>query len=184
MYTRDPTFNQAFRQIGDVMLSAPETPPVATADQAIDGIQIIGIGVDPGQHVAPGAKIDAHVYFQVDQPTRAAYQFQLVAWPIAAGGRATTTPASPPISTGLRTTADGAFVTDRWRAGDHVRERFKLTIPADWHGEGVALGLVAVDASGGKHKPTGPALATEPFTAILGVLPADPGAGSSASPHP
>jgi hypothetical protein len=35
----------------------------------------------------------------------------------------------------------------------------------------VAFGLVAVDAAGVKLRPTGAALTSDPFTAVLGILP-------------
>jgi hypothetical protein len=73
--------------------------------------------------------------------------------------------------TAMRPTADGAFASDHWKAGDYVRERFTLVIPADWQGDGIALGLVTADPSGAKLRATGAALAIDPFTALLGVLP-------------
>ena len=187
MYARDPTFNQAFRQIGDVALTAAPMPQVATAGQALDGIAILGIGVEAGRELAPGARVDVHVYFHVAQPTKAAYRFQLAAWQVDPHAPAEPT-AAQTLRTGLRATADGAFATDHWQAGDNVRERFTLEIPADWSAGGVALGLVAMAADGTRHKPTGAALASDPFTAVLGVLPlvgaAAPGPGSSGTARP
>ena len=74
----------------------------------------------------------------------------------------------------MRITADGAFASNRWKAGDYLRERFTLVIPAEWQGDGVALGLVTADLMGGKVKATGAALASDPFTAVLGILPLGP----------
>jgi hypothetical protein len=173
MFVRDPKFNQAFRQIGDVMLAAAPAPEVPTQGQTIDGIEVLGIGVAARGQLRPGGKTDVHVYFHVDRPTTTAYRFQLVAWPAA-------DPAAPPIRTGLRATADGAFATDRWKAGDYLRERFSVTLPADWHGD-VAIGLVAAEATGAKHTPTGPAHPTDPFAAVLGVLPLHPDAAAQGS---
>ena len=81
-----------------------------------------------------------------------------------------------------RATADGAFATDRWKAGDYFRERFTLVVPVGWRGRGdaIAIGLAASDATGGRWKPTGAALAAEPFAAVLGALPV----GSSADRRP
>ena len=82
MFVRDPTFNQAFRQLSDVVLPAAPTPQIATADQRIDGIAVIGIGTADGRPPLAGAGVDIHVYFHVEQPTSTAYRFQLAAWPV------------------------------------------------------------------------------------------------------
>ena len=87
------------------------------------------------------------------------------------------------VRTSLRATADGAYATDHWRAGDYIRERFTVSVPAYWHGDGVGLGLVAADPAGGKHRATGAALPTDPFTAVLGTLPLA-GRGSPAGSQP
>jgi len=180
MYVRDPKFNQAFRQVSDVALTAAPAPEVVTTGQRIDGIEILGIGVEAGHKLMRGAKVDLHVYFRVDQPTTTAYRFLLSAWPVDR----TAPPAEPApgqiIRTAMRATADGAFTSSHWRAGDYIRERFTLIIPADWHGDGVALGLVTADPAGAKVKATGAALQADPFVAVLGVLPL----GSSDAPRP
>jgi hypothetical protein len=183
MFVRDPTFNQAFRQLSDVVLRAAPTPEVATEGQSVDGIAITGIGTSDGKPLAPGGKADIHVYFRVDQPTTAAYRFALAAWPVDRGA-----PPGPPspgaiYRTPSRTTAAGAFATDRWKAGDFVRERFTVTLPMDWRGDGVVVGLVAEPASGPPHKPTGPSLAIDPGVAVLGTLPMR-APGSSSTPNP
>jgi len=147
---------------------------VATQGQAIEGIEILGIGTAAGKPLVRGTKVDIHVYFHVTRPTTTAYQFQLVAWPVD--------PAAPPADpapdhiyrTAMRLTADGTFATDHWRAGDHIRERFSLFIPPGSPGNGLAVGLVAEGPTGGKLKATGTALASDPSTAVLGVLPLGP----------
>jgi len=161
----------------------------------------LGIGVEAGKQLVPGAKVDVHVYFHVAQPTATAYRFLLSAWPVdrrrpiagggdpdgSAGGAgvlprgidAKAPPADPApdriYRTPLRATADGAFASDRWKAGDYIRERFSLAIPADWpmdrQADGVAIGLVTANPAGGKVKATGAALPGDPYTAVLGILP-------------
>ena len=170
MYARDPKFNQAFRQLADVVLSAPPTPEVVTSGQTIDGIEVLGIGVAAGKQLVRGTKVDVHVYFHVTRPTTAAYQFQLVAWPVDRKAPPADPAADRVYRTPMRATADGAFASNRWKAGDYIRERFNLVIPADWQGDGIALGLVTSGATG-RVKVTGAALADDPFTAVLGVLP-------------
>src|SRR5262249_52051883 len=75
----------------------------------------------------------------------------------------------------MRMTADGTFASDHWKTGDYIRERFPLAIPAAWHGDGIAIGLVTADPAGTKQPVTGAALVADPFTAVLGVLALDPG---------
>jgi len=171
MYARDPKFNQAFRQIADVALSAPPAPEVATRGQTIEGIEILGIGVEAGKQLVRGAKVDVHVYFHVDQPTTTAYRFLVSAWPVDSKAPPADPAPATIYRTTMRATADGAFASDHWKAGDYVRERFTVAISADWQGDGVAIGLSVAGMTGGKLKATGAALASDPFTAVLGVLP-------------
>jgi arylsulfatase A-like enzyme len=184
MYARDPTFNQAYRQLADVTLSAAPTPQVATTGQTIDGIEILGIGIEAGKQLARGTKVDVHVYFHVHQPTATAYRFLLSAWPVDAKAPAADPAPAAIYRTAMRTTEGGVFASDRWKAGDYIRERFSLVIPPEWQGDGVALGLVTADAAGGKRKATGAALAADPYTAVLGILPLGPPGGSSPERHP
>jgi arylsulfatase A-like enzyme len=158
---RNPLFNQAFRQIQDVVLSGPPQPVARTTGQRIDGIEVLGIswaGIP-----VPGKPAEVHVYFRVDQPTTKVYRFGIAAWP------AGTVPTAAARSA-TRPTADGAFATDQWKAGDHIRERFSFTLPPEWTGE-VTIGLVAIDPANTKVMPTGDKPATEPTIAILGSLP-------------
>jgi arylsulfatase A-like enzyme len=202
MYVRDPTFNQAYRQLADVVLSSAPAPQIATAGQTLDGIAILGAGIADDRPVAPGARLDVHVYFHVEQPTTIAYRFQLAAWPIDPADPTAAPAPGRILRTSLRATAGGAFSTERWKSGDNIRERFPLTIPPDWPpgwpaggppggppggpagGRGaLGLGLVAEDAAGKIHPPTGDRLASDPTIAVLGTIPAS-APGSSPPPRP
>ncbi|MDQ3369071.1 MAG: sulfatase-like hydrolase/transferase, partial [Myxococcota bacterium] len=181
LYARDPLFNQAYRQISDVILRDPPAPPVPTAHVLGDGrLEILGIGPVDGKPLVPGAKTEVHVYFRVVEPTPTAYRFQLVAWPTPLA--APLTGALPPQTarSSARATADGAYPSDRWRKGDYIRERFVVTLPADWKAEGLGVGLVVSDPSGARVQATGPAPTGDPTTLVLGVLPL----GSSAPTGP
>ena len=182
MYVRDPMFNQAYRQLADVVLPSAPTAQVATAGQTLDGITILGTGIADGRPVTPGARLDVHVYFRVDQPTATSYRFQLAAWPVDPAAPSAAPAPSQIVRTGVRPTAGGAFTTERWKPGDHVRERFPITLPASWHGA-LGLGLVAEDPAGKAHPPTGEALASDPTIAVLGTIPAG-ATGSSPQAHP
>jgi choline-sulfatase len=179
LYARDPLFNQAYRQMSDVILPSVPAPAVRTEGQTLDGgkLAILGIGPAAGKPLA--GKTDVHVYFRATAPTAIPYRFQLVVWPV---GPEADLRALPPtaVRTALRATADGAYPTDRWRAGDAIRERFAVTLPAEWTGS-VAVGLYATDATtGAQARATGPAVGNDPFLLVLGVLPL----GSSPLPHP
>jgi len=180
LYARDPLFNHSFRQMQDVITNEPA--PIVTTNQSLAGgaIEIVGIGPAAGKPLAPGAKTEVHVYFHAKQTTPVQYRFQLVAWPAGTPGD----PVPPTaIRSAFRTTAEGAFGTDRWRAGDRVRERFAIQIPPDWKADRMVIGLAAGDVQGtDKVRPTGPTPDNDSVIAILGILPVQP--GSSQPPAP
>ncbi|HEU0036894.1 MAG TPA: sulfatase-like hydrolase/transferase [Kofleriaceae bacterium] len=191
LYARDPLFNQAFRQMSDVILKTAVTPPVATANQSIvegDGaIEILGIGPADGKPLVPGRKADVHIYFRVKQPIATGYRFSIALWQAAPG-----TPLDGPTPSAIvrgpvRTTAEGAYPPNRWKRGELIRERFPFNIPADWRG-GIAVGLYVVDpATGERRPPAGPHPSNEPNLFALGILPlAAPASpqGSQTPPRP
>jgi hypothetical protein len=174
MYARDPLFNQAAERTKDVLLAGPPSVPIATTGQSLDGgkIEILGIGTADGQKLVPGARVDVHVYFKVVDRSAIAYKFLLAAWPVYAGKWKPTDPAPPNLfKSAMRPTADGFFASDRWRAGEYVRERFSVTVPLDWAGDSLAIGLVATDNDGHKADATGQTPSNDPNLLVLGVLP-------------
>lgn len=185
VYARDPVFNQSFRKLADVLVNDP--PPIASQGQALAGgaIEIAGLGPVAGQRYAPGAKTEVHVYFATTAPCAIAFRFQLVVWP---RGAELTDPLPPVVvRSPMKVTAEGALPTTRWRPGDRIRERFAITLPADWTAAEMVVGLVAADVQlGTKAHATGAVPATDPTIAILGVLPVELPAhtGSSGSPSP
>lgn len=182
MYARDANFNQAYRYLADVISNDP--PPITTSDQSLAGgaITIAGIGPAIGKPFAPGSPTDLHVYFTVVQPTARNLKFQLVLWPKTAS--ITDPLPAEAMRSAIRSTADGTFPTTRWKAGDHVRDRFTVSIPTGWHGD-LVVGLVTVDAAGSDSEhPTGQTPSNDPTVAILGVLPLVPPGGSPAPPPP
>ncbi|HTR51776.1 MAG TPA: sulfatase-like hydrolase/transferase [Kofleriaceae bacterium] len=165
----------SYERLRDVLLPAAPTPEVATTGQTLDGgrIAIAGVGLAEGARLAPGARVAINVYFEVHDKTDVPYKFLLAAWPVTRAQYNPTDPAPPATMarSAMRATADGLFPADRWQAGQHVRDRFSLTIPGGWQGDGVAIGLVAADARGGKVAATGAAPSNDPDLAVLGVLP-------------
>ena len=175
VYARDPNFNQANKIMADLVLTEPPKLEVVTQGQTLaDGnLEILGIALgDKSAHPAPNARIEVDVFFRVKARSDIAYRFLLGAWPVdtktwKASDAAPTTMARSP----MRPTGDGMFASDRWRTGEVVRDHFALTLPADWKGDGVVIGLVASDTAGGKADATGAAPGNDPNVMILGVLP-------------
>jgi arylsulfatase A-like enzyme len=173
---RDPVFNQAYRQIADLLLGEAPSPSVKTEGQTIgDGIEILGIDSAKAQPLYPGKPAAVVVYLHVTRPTSIAYRFQLVAWPVSEGSTGTEPLPARTVQTASRLTGDGAFASDQWRAGDYIREQFTLQLPADWTGR-IAIGMVTSDPDGAKLRATGDAPANDPTIAVLGTLPLAPAA--------
>jgi len=181
VYARNPEFNQANERIKDVLLAAAPQVPVAATGQTLDNekISILGIGLADHAKLAPGAHVDLHVYFQVNQRTRQAFRFLLAVWPVDASWKPTDPAPATMVRSNLRSTADGFFTSDRWREHEYIRERFSITIPPDWTGR-IAVGLVASTEHAEKAVATGAAPANDPNLIILGTLPL----GSSAPAGP
>src|SRR5262249_8760892 len=138
----------------------------------------------PAEHakLAPGERVDLHVFFKVNERTTTSYKFLLAIWPVAPGAyKPADSAPSTMVRTSLRATADGFFASERWREHEYVRERFSVSIPSDWHQGGLAVGLVASDSRGTKALATGATPANDPNLIVLGVLPL---AGSSGSGQP
>lgn len=174
MNVRDPVFNQAFRQVAHVLLGEAPSPSVKTEGQTIaDAIEIVGVDAADPQPLQAGKPATVDVYLHVKQPTQTAYRFSLVAWPVSHGAAPTAALPAEVVRTPARPTADGAFPSDQWEAGDYIRERFTFDLPGTWT-DAVAIGLVASDVAGAKVTATGASPAGEPTIAVLGVLPLAP----------
>ncbi len=172
LYARDPLFNQAYRRIAEVILRDPPSPEVAATGQRLgDKLEVLGIGRDPATPLAPGARLDVFVYFRVLEPNPPSYRFQLVAWPSPPGAPLDAPLPATALRSANRATADGAYPSDRWRKGEFIRERFTLTVPADWRGDAMAVGLIASDTTSGQRaRATGAAPANDPNVLSLGAL--------------
>jgi arylsulfatase A-like enzyme len=154
VFARDPKFNQAAEQISAALvakkpdrLAAAVAAPGATFD---DGkIAVLGADlVDPARPARTNQPLDLHVYFEARAIPAKSYRFQVTVWPV---NRATFDPTAAIPSNAARTpfraTLDGLFSTDRWRAGEIVRDKVQIKLPPDWVGDGLAIAL-AVDAHG------------------------------------
>lgn len=171
---RDPLFNQAFRQVADLLLDKAPSPAVTSQGRTIGpGIDVLGIDTAGGDRVTTGAATDVAVYLHVRQPTATAYRFMLVAWPTPDDPSPTSPVPATAYRTAPRLTADGAFSSNQWRAGDYIRERFEIRLPETWVGP-VTIGLVAIDPNGTKLPATPPAPSNDPSVTVLGTLHAGP----------
>ncbi|HEX5064228.1 MAG TPA: sulfatase-like hydrolase/transferase, partial [Kofleriaceae bacterium] len=192
LYARDTKFNQAGKQMADLVLTAAPTPEVVTQGQTLDDgkLEILGVGVaDKSPRPAIGSRVDLDVYFKVKERTPIAYRFLLAVWPVTTPAWKPTDPAPTTMQRSpMRPTGDGFFPSDRWRTGEYIRDKFTVTIPSDWLGNGLAVGLVASEPAGAKSLATGAAPANDPNLIVLGVLPlatsATPPAGSNAPNQP
>jgi len=175
VYARDPRFNQNSKLLNEVVLLAAPTPEVATSGQTLaDGnIEILGVSVaDKSTRPAPGTRVELNVYFRVKARTETAYRFLLSAWAVDSKAWKPTDPApTAMVRSAMRITGDGMFGSDRWRAGEFIRDKFALTLPSDWNGDALVLGLVASNSAGTKVEATGAAPANDRSTLILGTLP-------------
>lgn len=174
LYARDPVFNQAYRYMSEVLLSAPPVPDVAAVGQTLGGgaIEVLGIGRDPASQLVPGGRADVLVYFRVISAPPQSLRFQLVAWPAPVGGPLDAVVPGSALRTASRATAEGAYPSDKWRPGELIRERFTIALPTTWSGEAVAIGLVATDhRTVERMRATGAAPANDPMMLSLGALP-------------
>ncbi|HTL37095.1 MAG TPA: sulfatase-like hydrolase/transferase [Kofleriaceae bacterium] len=175
VYARDATFNQADKKMADLVLAGPPKPEVTTTGQTLDDgkLQILGISMADGSaRPAPSASVAIDVFFKVQSRTQIGYKFLLAVWPVdTAVWKPTNATPSDLAKSAMRASGDGFFASDRWRTGEFIRDKFEVTIPSSWTGNGLAVGLVASDPHGEKAIATGDAPANDPNLIVLGVLP-------------
>ncbi|HUS27012.1 MAG TPA: sulfatase-like hydrolase/transferase [Kofleriaceae bacterium] len=185
VYARDATFNQADKKMAELVLPAAPTPEVTTQGQTLDDakLEVLGISVDQGGSLpAPNAHVDINVFFHVKARTQVAYKFLLAAWPVNTATWKPTDPAPSDLAKStMRPSGEGFFASDRWRAGEYIRDKFSVTIPPGWTGDGLAVGLVASDPKSEKALATGAAPSNDPNLIVLGVLPFR---GTAPTPQP
>ncbi len=177
MFERDPVFNQAIAKSTGVLLASPPAPTFPLAGTTFDGgsIEVVGFELDPkGGPPRAGAKITLVVYFKVASRPTGAFKLQGQAWLVDGATfdpRAATTRKIARSS--QRITADGYLPSDRWNAGEHIRETFTITLPADWaNGPGDALAFgVTMSGASGKVPVTGVVSASDAALAVLGTVP-------------
>ena len=165
-YARDDQRNQLMMYLSDVLLDElPEIQhPVDPrgGGATFDGgrIEVLGFDVEPASPI-PGQSIEVAVYFRAKRAPSDDFKLELVA---AAGD------ASPQRSRAAFT-AKGRFPTSRWRPGEIIRDRRKLTLRRDLEGE-VTLGLRLLGDPGKPLAPdTGQTLPRDPKALKLGVIP-------------
>ncbi|NVB77552.1 MAG: sulfatase-like hydrolase/transferase, partial [Kofleriaceae bacterium] len=175
VYARDRMFNQASKNMSNLVLASPPTPTALSANQTLDDGKITIVGTsyaDSTQQPTPGARVEVDVFFHVGERTHIPYKFLLAVWPVDTATYKPTDEAPATMArSDFRSTGDGLFASDRWRAGEYIRDKFTFTLPPDWHGNGLAIGLVAKDPAGDKAVATGASPSNDPSLIVLGVLP-------------
>ena len=73
------------------------------------------------------------------------------------------------VRVGARVTLDGLLPSDRWRAGEYLREEFTLAIPPAWGAADVLVGLVVGTNDGSKPDFAGPQPSSDPSCLTLGT---------------
>ncbi|MCB9575369.1 MAG: sulfatase-like hydrolase/transferase, partial [Kofleriaceae bacterium] len=156
MFERDAVFNQATSKVKDVLLTGPPSPRFPVTGTTFDGgrIELIGWDLDPPDATyVPGDKLYAYAYLHVKERPSGTFKLQMLGWLVdQAGFDPHAAMTRQVVRSPQRITAEGYLPSDQWQAGDYLRERFGIIVPASWArepGDGVALG-VAMAGSGGK----------------------------------
>jgi arylsulfatase A-like enzyme len=181
VFSRDALMSQVASRMQKVLLPGPPTPQVPVAGRSFDGgkVEILGYDLQPA---GPGGKAILAVYLHaIDRPTRV-FRLGAALWaapPGVAGAAAETVAMSPTqVRVGARVTLDGLLPSDRWRAGEYLREEFTLAIPPAWNAADVMIGLVVGTNDGSKPDFAGPQPSSDPSCLTLGTgrlpVPAQP----------
>jgi arylsulfatase A-like enzyme len=171
VFSRDPVMSQAAARMQKVLLPGPPQPAVPVTGKSFDhgNVEILGYDLTAG---APGGKATLAVYLLAKaRPTRT-FRLGAALWatPAGATGEATLTLAMPPqqVRVGARVTLDGLLPSDRWNAGEYLREEFTFNLPATWSAADVLVGLVIGTNDGSRPDFAGPQPANDPSCLSLG----------------
>lgn len=162
VFTRDPSRSQVAMKMAKMLLPGPPTPSQRVSGVTLDDGAIEVLGFDlTGTTLGGKAKLAVYLH-AVRAPTR---RLRLGGALVGlVGGSAGADNARAPV----RITLDGLFASDRWHAGDYLREEWTIAIPATWSAAEAAVGLTAVDAGSGAPGSAGPSIPGDPATLDLG----------------
>ena len=169
-YDRDADSNQVMYKLRDVLVTGEPTPINRVEGLSFDDGRISVTGWHTTKPaVAVGDQIQVTVYLSVNDRPSDDFRLQIAGWWDGAQPRSVGEVHSP-----LRLAGNGLFPTSRWRKGDVIRERFKLTVPQRWKlakpdtmGLGLKLGKAA---SADALSPDGAIRPGNPTIGVLGKL--------------
>ncbi|MBK9033311.1 MAG: sulfatase-like hydrolase/transferase [Myxococcales bacterium] len=172
VFSRDPVMSQAAARMQKVLLPARPTPTVPLTGRAFDGgkVEVLGYDFTPA---GPGGKATLAVYLHaVERPSKV-FRIGAALWAAPTGlvgDDAALTVAMAPLQVrvGARVTLDGLLPSDRWRAGEYLREEFQLAMPPTWTAGDVLLGLVVGTNDGSRPEFLGPQPSSDPSCLSLG----------------
>ena len=182
-YSRDIDSNQATSKLKDHLLTDAPTPRYPLRGLSFDDGRIEVVGYDlPKTNFAAGEKIPIAVYFHVVERPGQDFRIQVEGW--LDGGEPEEAPKSP-IRSKLRLTGGGLLPTSRWRDGEYIRDRFRLTIPRKWSGgDTITIGIRMASTKRDRLPPKGEIRAGVPDLAILGKVTFQPAAEPIPAPSP
>ncbi|MBP6846421.1 MAG: sulfatase, partial [Kofleriaceae bacterium] len=172
VFSRDALMSQVATRMQKVLLPGPPTPQVPVAGRSFDGgkVEVIGYDLTPA---GPGGKAVLAVYLHAKERPSRVFRLGAALWaapPGVVGAAAETVAMSPTqIRVGARVTLDGLLPSDRWRAGEYLREEFTLAIPPAWGAADVLVGLVVGTNDGSKPEFIGPQPSSDPSCLTLGT---------------
>ncbi len=181
VFSRDVNMNQAAMRMQKVLLPGPPSPKQPTPGLSFDqgAVEVLGYEVTGA---SAGGKATVAVYLHaVRRPSRG-FRIGAVLWaaPAFLPGGAAMTDAGAPINlytapmpgeqarAGARVTLDGLLPSDRWRAGEYLREELIVQLPPTWSASQVLVGLVVGTPDGSRPDFVGPQPANDPSCLTLG----------------
>lgn len=178
VFSRDVTMNQAAMRMQKVLLPAAPTPANPTSGRSFDQGAVEVLGYEVTGAVAGGKATVAIYLHAVRRPSRA-FRIGAVLW---AAPSATSPDAGADFTTlvytaamggeqaraGARVTLDGLLPSDRWRAGEYLREELVVQLPPTWSAGQVLVGLVIGTPDGSRPDFIGPQPINDPSCLTLG----------------
>ncbi|MDY0004311.1 MAG: sulfatase-like hydrolase/transferase [Polyangia bacterium] len=136
-YADDIRTNQAAALRKWHRMPGPPRPRSRAKLTFADGaLEVLGFDLQPAEPRA-GDEVEVTIYFGVRRQPSDHLSFRLSAWPgVGDGGRRGAVAYSPTMPT-----AHGLFPTTRWKAGDFMRDRFKVRLRREWSASQVSFGL-------------------------------------------
>jgi hypothetical protein len=164
VYSRDAESNQAIAKLQEHLVGKRPAAAREVREVSLDEgkIQLDSFELS-SPAPKPGDVLDLSLYFKAKEQTAIDFKFQVEAW-VEDGPNKTRSARSR-----IRLTGAGMFPSSRWHAGELIRDRFKVTIPASWKSEAdgrkVILGLRFKPS--GQEKPTWTGTLREGSTDLL-----------------